>query len=56
VDGVVFFGCVGAGELEDDFRAARVLWEEARYIVDIAVEDYPAAFCRVVFRDWKVEC
>jgi hypothetical protein len=51
VDGVVFFGCVGAGELEDDFGAARVLGEEARYIVDIAVEDYPAAFCRLVLRD-----
>jgi hypothetical protein len=51
VDGVVFFGCVGAGELENDFGAARVLREEARYIVDIAVKDYPAAFCRLVLRD-----
>lgn len=51
MDGVVFFGCVGAGELEDDFGAARVLGNEARYIVDIAVENNPAAFCRVMLRD-----
>ena len=52
MDRVVFFRCVGASELEDDFRAAGVLGEEARDVVDIAVENYPAAFCCVVLRDW----
>lgn len=51
VDGIVFFGCVGAGELEDDFGAARVLGDEARYIVNVAVQNYPAAFRCVVLRD-----
>lgn len=51
MDRIVLFGRIGAGELENDFAAARVLGNEARYIVDIAVEDYPAAFCCVVLCD-----
>jgi hypothetical protein len=29
-----------------------VIGKKARYIVDIAVENYPAALCRVVLCDW----
>lgn len=49
---IVFFRGVLARELEDDLGAARMLWQEARYIVDIAVQDDPAAFSRVVLCDW----
>ena len=49
--GIVLLGCVGAGKLEDDFRAAGVFGNEASYIVDVAVEDDPAAFCGVVLCD-----
>jgi hypothetical protein len=55
VDGVVFFGRIGASELEDDSAAAGVFGKEACYIVDIAVEDYPTALCCVVLCDcWYV--
>jgi hypothetical protein len=52
VDGIVFFRRVLARQLEDDFGAAGVLGYEARYVVDISVEDYPAALSCVVLCDW----
>lgn len=51
MDWVVLFCCIGAGELEDDFAAARMFGDEACYIVDVAVQDYPATLCRVVLCD-----
>jgi hypothetical protein len=51
VDGIVFFCGVLTGELEDYFCAARVVGDEARYVVDVPIEDYPATLCRVVFLD-----
>ncbi len=42
MDGVVFFGGVHAGELEDDVGAARVGGEEGGDIPDGAIEDDPA--------------
>lgn len=68
VDAVVFFGCVGAREFEDYVAAARVGGEEGcdldmfrdgrlrktgeAYVVDITVENHPAAVLGVVFRDF----
>jgi hypothetical protein len=51
VDRIVFFGRIGAGELEDDLATTRVLGKEPRYIVDLVIENYPAAFGRVVLCD-----
>jgi hypothetical protein len=51
VDWIVFLGCVLAGQLEDNLRAARVLGYEFGYIVDVAVEDYPTAVFAPVLRD-----
>ena len=51
MDGIVLFGRVGARELEDDLGTTRVLGDEARDIVDGAVQNDPAAFCRVVLRN-----
>lgn len=45
---VVLFCCIAAGKLENDFAAARVFGDEARYIIDVAVENYPAALCCVM--------
>ena len=51
MDGVVFFGCVGARELKDNLAATRVLGDEASDIVNIAVQNNPAALCRIVLRN-----
>lgn len=51
VDGIVFFGGVLAGELEDDLGSARVFGEEVGNIVDISVENDPAAVCGSVLRN-----
>ena len=51
MDGVVVFCGVLAGEGEDDFGAAWVFGEEVGYVVDFAVEDYPAAVLCAVLCD-----
>ena len=53
MDGVVFFGRIGASELENDFAATRVFWNKSRYIVDVAVEDYPAALRCVMLCNYR---
>ena len=49
--GVVFFGCVGPRELEDNLCATGMLRYELRNVVDFSVEYYPAALCCVMFCD-----
>lgn len=51
MDGVVFFGCILAGETEDYFGTAWVRGEEGGYVVDGAVENYPAGIGGRVFGD-----
>lgn len=51
MDWIVFFGCILACELKDDFCTAWVLGNEFCYVVDIAVEDYPAAVFASVLGD-----
>jgi hypothetical protein len=55
VNGIVFVGRICASELKDDFTAARVLWKKTRYVVNIAVQYYPAAFCGVVLCDCPID-
>lgn len=43
MDRVIFFGGVLASELEDDLGTAGMVREEASYIVDITIENDPAA-------------
>lgn len=43
VNWVVFLGGILASELEDDFGTTGMFREEVRYIVDISVENDPAA-------------
>jgi hypothetical protein len=54
VDGVVVVGGILAGEGEDDLGATWVLGEEVRDVVDVAVEDDPAAVWGVVLGDLRV--
>jgi hypothetical protein len=53
VDGVELLGGVSAGELEDGLGPARVLGEEARHIVDVTVQDDPAAVSCAVLSDYQ---
>lgn len=52
VDRVELGGGVPAGELENDSGASWVGGEELCYIVNSAMEDYPAALCGVVLGNW----
>jgi hypothetical protein len=51
MDWIVFFGCILAGQLKDDFRTAGVFGDEFCYVVDIAVENDPTAVFGSVLRD-----
>lgn len=53
MDGIIFVSRVRASELEDDFTATRVFRNKSRYIIDIAVENYPTALRRVVLCDCR---
>jgi hypothetical protein len=48
VDGVVFLGGVFACEFEDDARATGVRGQEVGDVVDMIVENYPAAVLGIV--------
>lgn len=48
MDRIVFFRRVGAGELDNYFCAAWMLGKEIGDVVDVAVENDPAALCCVV--------
>ena len=52
MDGIVFFGCILTGQLKDDFCTAGMFGDKFCYVVDVAVEDYPAAVLGVVLGDW----
>jgi hypothetical protein len=54
VDGIKFFRGIPPGQLENDSGTSRVLLDEVRHIVDVAVEDDPAAFGGTVFRDCRL--
>lgn len=48
---IVVFSCILAGELEDNFGAARMRGKEVSDIVDIAVQNNPTAVWGIVLRD-----
>ena len=49
MDGVELSSSITPGQLQDDTGATGVLGEELGYIVDLTVEDDPAAFLGGVF-------
>lgn len=55
MDWIVFFGCILTSELKDDFSAAWMFGNEFGHVVDIAVEDYPAAVFASVLGDCFVD-
>lgn len=57
VDGIVFFGRVGAGELQNDLAPSRMVGQEGGDIVDISIEDDPARlFALVLLYFLECEC
>lgn len=53
VDRVVLVCGILAGKLEDDLLSTRVRWQELGHIVDLAIEDDPAALWGVVLGHWR---
>lgn len=52
MDGVEYFGAVGASVAEDAIGAAGVVFDELGTVVDVAVDDNPGGLMRVVFFDF----